>query len=113
MLLRGTLDRDWVSQLQNVISSLNDTPIKRLGWLKPRDIKSEIDSVSVEKAKASSGVQTFKEPTYSDQTTNKKDYSGDLHVSDYVYKQFDSKLFDKSFDVSVSGCSVVLSSNFL
>jgi len=104
MLLRGTLDRNWPSQLQNVVKSLNNTPIQRLGWLKPNEIQSEEDSVTVDKAKLQSGVTLQKEPTYSEQNFNKKDYEGSIQLNSYVYKSFDVKIFDKSFDVSVSGC---------
>jgi len=101
MLLRGTLDTNWVSALKIVTESLNNTPIQRLGWLKPNDVRSEADSVAVDKAKEEHNIPIIKEPNYQTQRSNSENYKGDLKVSDYVYKQFDSKLFDKSFDVSV------------
>lgn len=100
MLLRGTLSQLWVQQLKNVTDSLNNTPLRRLGWLKPIEIKSEIDSALVEKAKKEHGIEVLKEPTYLEQRENSENKS-DLKVNDFVYKDFDSKLFDKSFDVSV------------
>lgn len=102
MLLRGILSQDWPKYLQTVVNHLNNTPLKRLGWLQPKDINSETDSVYVDQAKGHFGVPLLKEPTYSEQEKNLKNFSGDIKVSDYVYKQFDSTLFDKSFDVSVS-----------
>lgn len=107
MLLRGILSQDWTKYLQGVVNDLNSTPLKRLGWLKPNDINSEIDSVYVDEAKGHFNIPVFKEPTYTEQQKSIKSYSGDIHVNDYVYKQFDSTVFDKSFDVSVS-----LQSNF-
>jgi len=73
-----------------------------VGWLKPNDITNEASSVLVDKAKKSHHIEVIKQPTYQEQKLNSERYSGDLKVGDYVYKQFDSKLFDKSFDVSVS-----------
>lgn len=102
MLLRGTLTQKWVPALKIVTQSYNNTPIERLGWLKPNDINSEADSVLIDQAKIRNKITIEKEPTYSEQKLNQSQYSGQLKVSDYVYKQFDSKLFDKSFDVSVS-----------
>lgn len=60
-----------------------------------------MDSVIVDKAKNEHNVPILKEPTYNEQKSNSAQYQGDLQVGDYVYKQFDAKLFDKSFDVSV------------
>lgn len=102
MLLRGILSQNWVKQLSTVTNSLNDTPIKRLGWLKPNNIHSEADSALVDNAKRQSNITILKEPTYSEQRNNSNQYDGDLKISDYVYKQYDSKVFDKSFDVSVN-----------
>lgn len=101
MLLRGTLNIHWVEKLPKIIEDLNNTPLTRLGYLKPNDISSEKDSVSVDKAKKAIGLPIIKEPSYLQQRQNINDYKGDLKVLDYVYKQFDSKVFDKSFDVSV------------
>ena len=101
MLLRGTLSQDWVKVLGKVNSGLNDTPIQRLGWLKPNNATSEISSVLIDQAKEKYHIPIVKEPTYSEQKENATNYRGDLNVNDYVYKDFDSKLFDKSFDVSV------------
>lgn len=102
MLLRGTLSQKWVAALNNVVKSLNNTPIKRLGWLRPIDIQSEVGSAFVDQAKRDNNVPILKEATYVEHRHNITSYSGDLKVLDYVYKDFDKKIFDKSFDVSVS-----------
>ncbi|MBM3938800.1 MAG: hypothetical protein FJ333_09150 [Sphingomonadales bacterium] len=101
MLLRGTLSQNWVKALKIVTHSLNDTPLQRLGWLKPNDINSEVDSVHVDQAKKTFGIDIYKEPNYIEQRQNEESYKSDLNVGDFVYKQFETKLFDKSFDVSV------------
>jgi len=69
--------------------------------LKPNDIKSEIGSALVDAAKQEHKIPITKEATFKQQKSNSESYKGDLQVGDYVYKQFDAKLFDKSFDVSV------------
>lgn len=104
MILRGSLSRDWVKFLPNVIRDINNTPVQRLGWLKPNDIVSEESSVLVDEAKRQHKVPILKEPTYEEQKLNTETAktTTDLKQFDYVYKQFDSKLFDKSFDVSVN-----------
>ena len=101
MTLRGTLSQQWVSILQKVVLQLNSTPLKRLGWLKPDSIGTIADSVKVNEAKQKNNIQIYREPTYKEQLANKKSYKGDISEGDYVYLDFDEKLFDKSFDVSV------------
>jgi len=104
MLLRGTLSQNWPSQIQTVVESYNDTPIKKLGWIKPNTIHSEIDSVKVEQAQRKNNIKVYKEPNFEDQIKNQKDYESQpkkLQVGQYVYLDFDEKIFSKSFDVQV------------
>lgn len=104
MLLRGTLSQNWVSAIENVVNSYNDTPIKKLGWIKPNTIHSEFDSVRVEQAQVKNNIKVYKEPNFEDQIKNQKDYesqSKNLQVGQYVYLDFDEKIFSKSFDVQV------------
>jgi len=75
--------------------------LKRLGYLRPNDINSEADSVAITRAKKEHGIDVYKEPSFEEQSHNIKNYQGDLQISDYVYRDFDTKLFDKSYDVSV------------
>ena len=46
-------------------------------------------------------MSALKTPTYDEMLSNQSNYKGDLKVDDYVYLDFNEKLFDKSFDVSV------------
>jgi hypothetical protein len=104
MLLRGTLSQNWPSEIQNIVTSYNNTPIKKLGWLTPSSINSEIDSVKVDKAKVENNIKVYKEPTFEEQIQNQKQYElqkKNLQVGDFVYLDFDEKLFSKSFDVQV------------
>lgn len=102
MTLRGTLSHHWSRIISKIENQLNNTPLKRLGWLTPSSINSIEDSVKVNTAKKEHEVPIYKEPTYSQQQKNQHSYKGDLNVGDYVYLDFDQHLFDKSFDVSVS-----------
>jgi hypothetical protein len=111
MLLRGTLSHNWPLEIQNIVTSYNDTPIKKLGWLTPNSVNSEIDSVKVDKAKLENKIEVYKEPTFEDQIKNQKQYElqrKNLQVGDYVYLDFDEKLFSKSFDVQVKDCDILL-----
>ena len=102
LMLRSQLSHKWVHFLSNVVNSLNNTPLKRLGWLTPNSIHNEADSVFVKQAQAKNNVLPPKAPTYLEMQSSEKYYKGDLNVNDYVYLDFNEKLFDKSFDVSVS-----------
>lgn len=101
MLLRGTLSKNWVAVLKKVTDAYNNTPLQRLGWLKPNQITSEASSALVDRAKHQNNIAILKEPTFQEQNLNKEEIQ-DLKVDDYVYKDFEFKLFDKSFDVSVT-----------
>jgi len=101
LMLRSELSHKWVQFLPQVIDSLNETPLKRLGWLRPNDITSEASSVFVDTAKKSHGIMTYHNPSYLIQRSNQANYDGDLKEGDYVYLDFHEKLFDMSFVVSV------------
>ena len=78
---------------------------KRLGYLTPASINSEIDSVKVSEARKALKIPIYSEPTYKEQQQNQENYiksEKDLSIGTYVYRDFNEKLFDKSFDVSVS-----------
>ena len=101
LLLRSQMKHSWVQYLPNVVKSLNNTPLKRLGWLTPNSIHDEASSVFVRNAKKTNNILEENLPTYKEQKQNEENYSGDLKKDDYVYVDFVEKLFDKSFDVSV------------
>jgi len=103
-MLRSGLSKDWIKYLPNVVNSYNSTPLKKLGFLKPNDINTEFDSVLVDAKKQQQNISSFQEPTITDQIKNQKTYEKNpnkLQVEDYVYLNFNEKLFDKSFDVQV------------
>ncbi len=102
--MRGTLSQNWVSEIQNVVKSYNSTPIQKLGWIEPRSIHSEIDSVRVEEAQKKNNLNIYREPNFEQQIQNQKNYESNLknlQVGQYVYLDFDEKVFSKSFDVQV------------
>jgi len=58
-------------------------------------------------------IKTYIEPDYKSQQKNQKNYeesktSTNFKPLDFVYLDFDEKLFDKSFDVSVSTMKINL-----
>jgi len=116
MLLRGTLSRDWVSNLQPVCESFNNTPLKRLGWLKPNDIKSFKDSILVHEAKLKHNIPILTQPLFQTQEQNQKTYEANskntLQENSYCYLDFNSSVFDKAYDVSVrKNCGAVFTQN--
>ena len=104
MTLRGTLNQNWVQVLEKIVIDMNNTPIRKLGFLKPNQINSEIDSVFVKNAKASHNIESFQDTNWKIQLENEKNYKSDsknIQIGDYVYRDLNEKLFDKSYDVSV------------
>lgn len=117
LMLRSELSQQWESYLPKVTEGLNRTPLKRLGWLTPDVITNQVGSLAVDQARRNIGLPTNEEPTYQKKLWNQKNYNGDLKVGDYVYLDFDEKLFDKSFDVSVCNwrkreCSIFFVQNY-
>ena len=105
MILRGTLSHDWPKYINKVVKDMNNTPLERLGWLTPNSITSILDSVRVTEAKEKRNIPIKKEPNVQNQIKNQVNYEQDktkIQVDSYCYLDFDEKLFDKSFDVSVS-----------
>ena len=104
MTLRSELSKDWPHYLPIITKSLNDTPVESLGFLKPSDIKSELDTVKVDEALKLHGLQKRKLPTFQEQNENQQRYEQNpknILPNSYCYLTFDEKLFDKSFHVSV------------
>ena len=115
LTLRGTLNQNWIEVLETVVNNLNNTPIKKLGYLKPNMISSEADSVLVAKAKSQLAIKSFREPNFKSQLENQELYQKKKNTfkkDDYCYVDFDEKLFDKSFDVVVN-CNMITTNSFL
>ena len=111
-LLRGTLSKNWPSRIQQICDDFNNTPLKRLGWLKPSDINSSADSIKVFEAKKVHNIPILKEPSFQQQKVNQKSYElnkrNSVQEGSYVLLDFkETPLFDKAFDTSVlfSKCS--------
>jgi hypothetical protein len=104
MLLRAKLSQNWVKYLKIVVNAHNETPIKKLGWMKPNQIHTEFDSTLVDIEKKKHNIETYREPDFDTQKllqethikNNKK-----LQVNDYVYLDLKENLFDKSYDIQV------------
>jgi hypothetical protein len=105
LMLRANLSHNWVKYIQYVVNGHNDTPIKKLGWLKPNQIHSEFDSTLVESQKQKFNIKTYHEPDFETQRKlqlKHKDDKKKLQIGDFVYLDLNEKLFDKSFDIQVT-----------
>ena len=74
MVLRSELSKDWIHYLPIVTKSINNTPLKKLGYLRPIDIQTEADSVKVENALKTHGLEKVTLPTYQEQNKNQAKY---------------------------------------
>ena len=74
LLLRSQMKHTWVFFLPKVVESLNNTPLKRLGWLTPNSIHNEASSVLVKNAKKEHNISENKLPTYQEQKLNQENY---------------------------------------
>ena len=96
-LLR-TLGKDkWVEYLGQVVKNLNLTPNNAIGGVKPSEINSPVDDVKIDAA-----AKPWQPPPVAKLRSNDEKYKANvknLQVGDHVYADFESKLFDKSFDL--------------
>lgn len=104
MALRANLTQNWVKYIQFVVDGHNNTPIKKLGWLKPSQIHSQYDSTLVENQKQKFNIESYQEPSFENQKQLQKQHEANkskLQIDDFVYLDLNEKLFDKSFDIQV------------
>lgn len=104
MLLRGTLSQDWPKYLYKVVSDMNNTPIEKLGFQTPNSVTSIYDSVIIRSAQKIHNIEHQTEPNLKQQAENEQNFlqqKNALKIGSFCYLDFDEKLFDKSFDVSV------------
>lgn len=115
MQLRDTLSQNWPELLPKVVENYNNTPLQHLGYLKPNDIKHDVDSFKVQEAQSKHNFKTFKEPGLIEQKSNEKKYLENSHsfkVGQYVYADLEEKLFDKSFHIKVGQRTIISSFSF-
>lgn len=108
-LMRGTLDKNWPELLNKVVNDYNNTPLKKIGYLKPNDINSVFDSPKVRNALKSHNLELKDEPDYKIQRKNQDLYEKNTKKSlikkgDYVFVNFQESKFDKGFDYQVIYC---------
>jgi len=105
MLLRDQLSKNWPKYLPTVVQSLNERHIKSLGGIQPISIHSNEQDLLIRSAQEEQGITVFHEPSYQEQNQNQANYeankSNPFQVGEYVYVDFKSTAFDKSFDTQV------------
>lgn len=104
LILRSQLSENWPKFIRDVVNGYNNTPLKKLGFLTPNDIKSEKESVDVQVNKNLQNIETYRQPNLAKQNENKEQYEtkkNKLQIGDYCYKFFDEKVFDKKYNISV------------
>ena len=104
LILRSEKSANWPHYLPIATRLVNDRPLKRIGNLAPSTINSLVDDVKVREARRRNSVKVPIEENYKDQNREQKEYekSGKFHVNDYVYLDYKSKTFSKSFDLQAS-----------
>jgi hypothetical protein len=72
--LRGTLNKNWVLALEKVVTDMNNTQLKRIGYLTPNQINSEIDSAIVRSEQKKHNIIPNNEPNWQTQLQNQEEY---------------------------------------
>jgi len=103
-LLRGILSQDWPAYLEKIVRDFNETPLKKIGFLKPNQITSKFDSKKVRDALSKQGIDQPNQPLYKSLQENQQIYERNrnfIQKNDYVYVNFPESKFGKSFDYQV------------
>jgi len=103
-LLRGNLIKNWPQELERVVRDHNETPAKKIGFLKPNDINSKYDSKKVRDALQTHGLEIKRGPNFDALKQNELSYdkSRGIQIGSYVYVDFPEERFGKSFDYQVN-----------
>jgi hypothetical protein len=114
MLMRSKLTSNWPKYLQAIVDALNQRPLKRIGYLKPADINSDLDDIKVQQALSDHKIEPYRQPDWRTQEKNQTDYENStknvLQVGTYVYADQKQQVFNKSFYIQVS-CSTTTQKN--
>lgn len=105
MAMRANLDDNWLKFLPHIVKALNQRRLKRIGFLSPADITSNLDDVKVQRALAEHKIEPYKQPNWRQQDQNQINYEKskkELQVGTYVYKDEKPHIFSKSYDAHVS-----------
>ena len=100
MLLRDQLSKNWPKYLPLVVKSLNERHLKSLGGIQPISINSMEQDPVISEAQKEAGIKPYQAPTYIKQNENQKNYEAiksNFQVGQYVYLDFKSDPFSKSF----------------
>lgn len=104
MLLRSKLSDYWSKYLPDVVKALNERPLERLGYLKPSDINSPLDTVKVQEARKEHNIQVYEQPDWRTQEENQAKYessSNPFQKGTFVYADEPQAIFKKSFHIQV------------
>ncbi len=69
---RTHLTTDWPKYLQNIVTGLNNSPNSAIGFLKPSDIKSNLDDPKIDLA-----IGIPHDVSFQEQEQNQKEYEND------------------------------------
>ena len=97
-LLRALIKADWVTYLSQVVANLNNTPSSAIGGLRPAEIQSSRDDPKIDATRDGFHALYTVEKLQKNQTSYDKNKRR-LQPGAYVYADFPSSLFDKSFDL--------------
>lgn len=91
--------------MPDVVANLNKRKLKRIGYLTPEDINSNLDDILVQEALRKHKIVPYQQPDWRQQEKNQAKYEAqkqNLQVGDFVYKDQKLSVFQKSYEAYVS-----------
>ncbi len=101
--IRSLLTRDWPHYLQDTVEAINNSPNSAIGFLKPSQIKSNIDDPKIDEK-----IGIPKDVPVEEQRQNQNAYEKNkdsFQVGDHVYLDFAPSTMEKGFDTPVRKCT--------
>lgn len=90
--------------MPDIVTNLNKRKLKRIGYLTPAQINSNLDDVLVQEALKEHKIVPYQQPDWREQEKNQAKYEAkkeNLQVGDFVYKDDKLSVFQKSYEAYV------------
>ena len=105
LILQSEQTKNWPKYLKTVAKHLNETPVPKLGDVRPIDINSFLDDYKIREAQKEHFVTPVTAPTFKERRQNEKKYNSAVNVlklGDLVYLDQKETAFTKQYNKKVS-----------
>jgi hypothetical protein len=105
MFMQSELSENWPKFLPIVIANLNNTPVPKLGNIKPIEVNSYLDDYKIREAQLARNITPVLAPTLQERNKNEENFNqadSSFKTGDLVYLDFKESAFSKQYLKKVS-----------